>query len=1002
MDKSPLNPGSLWRRWEPHIHSPDTVLNDQFNGENAWEEFIDAIEATEPAIEALGLTDYCVLSNYQRTVSTKEAGRLPNVKLIFPNIELRLAIATERANPINFHLLISPDDPHHVAEAERFLGRLEFRMPGDKFLCRQTDLIRLGRSHAESIVSDTAALRIGVTQFKVDIDQFLEEWEASKWIQSNALIAVAASRSDGTSGLQKDASFAATRQKIERIAHVIFSANPGDRAFWLGKSKLSPEKIMEYFGSLKPCLHGSDAHKLKDVGAPAKDRYSWVKGDPTFEALRQACMEPEHRTMIGPFPPSGPSTSQVIRSVSVSDAPWFTSSLIPLNPGLVGIIGARGSGKTALADMIAAGAHSLSEHLDERSFVKRASRFFSDEVARLVWDDEEETECCLSDIGIQEGTARPHVQYLSQKFVEALCSSEGATEALVSEIEEVIFAAHPPEARQGSTNFEELRDARAALARQKRSTHERSIHQIGEMIARERDKRDGLPALKANLKQLRIQLKRDERAKSALVTKDGKARSKALDKVSKAVDAVRQKIGLLEKRKNSLRLLDAHVLERRSRLAGQEMQALSAEYRDANLSRPEWEMFLTDFVGDVDKLIKSKLREVDKAIRALQGSPVPRPFVQQDDGSLTPYQESILPEGKAVKSVPLKTLQAEANRLEALVGIDERKLDQFKKLTKRITKTGAELSKIKAKIKDADKAKDRIRDFVEQRNSDYARVCEGIVAEEDALRELYQPLSSQLAAEEGSLARISVSIKRHVDIAEWAQQGESLLDLRRAGGFRGRGALLHAVREELQIPWECATAEELANVMASFRNRYRKKFVNSAPYDPETNLRGYRQWSKEISEWIYSTDHIQVTYSLQFDGVDIERLSPGTRGIVLLLLYLAVDQEDDRPLIIDQPEENLDPKSIFDELVGRFRQNKARRQVIMVTHNANLIVNADADQVIVASCTPQSPDELPSISYQSGSLEDPIIRQHVCDILEGGEHALRERAKRLRVDLRNH
>ena len=142
-----------------------------------------------------------------------------------------------------------------------------------------------------------------------------------------------------------------------------------------------------------------------------------------------------------------------------------------------------------------------------------------------------------------------------------------------------------------------------------------------------------------------------------------------------------------------------------------------------------------------------------------------------------------------------------------------------------------------------------------------------------------------------------------------------------------------------------------------------------------------------------------MTYSLTFDGLDIEQLSPGTRGIVLLLLYLAIDQEDERPLIIDQPEENLDPKSIFDELVDRFKMGKLRRQIIIVTHNANLIVNADADQVIVATCGPHTPGELPTISYQSGGLEDQDIRKHVCDILEGGENALKERAKRLRVNI---
>jgi energy-coupling factor transporter ATP-binding protein EcfA2 len=132
------------------------------------------------------------------------------------------------------------------------------------------------------------------------------------------------------------------------------------------------------------------------------------------------------------------------------------------------------------------------------------------------------------------------------------------------------------------------------------------------------------------------------------------------------------------------------------------------------------------------------------------------------------------------------------------------------------------------------------------------------------------------------------------------------------------------------------------------------------------------------------------------------KLSPGTRGVVLQLLYLAPDEADDRPLIIDQPEENLDPKSIFDELVGLFLEAKNKRQVIMITHNANLFVNTDADQVIVARAGPHAPGQLLSISYVSGGLESASILQAVCDILEGGARAFHERARRLRVMLDRH
>ena len=136
-----------------------------------------------------------------------------------------------------------------------------------------------------------------------------------------------------------------------------------------------------------------------------------------------------------------------------------------------------------------------------------------------------------------------------------------------------------------------------------------------------------------------------------------------------------------------------------------------------------------------------------------------------------------------------------------------------------------------------------------------------------------------------------------------------------------------------------------------------------------------------------------------YDGVDIEKLSPGTRGIVLLLLCLALDDDDDRPLVIDQSEENLDPQSVFDELVPIFTAAKARRQVVMVTHNANLVINTDADQIIVADASPQPDGGLPRLNYRAGGLDNAGIRKAVCDILEGGETAFQERARRLRVRL---
>jgi len=105
----------------------------------------------------------------------------------------------------------------------------------------------------------------------------------------------------------------------------------------------------------------------------------------------------------------------------------------------------------------------------------------------------------------------------------------------------------------------------------------------------------------------------------------------------------------------------------------------------------------------------------------------------------------------------------------------------------------------------------------------------------------------------------------------------------------------------------------------------------------------------------------------------------------LLKIFLA---EGDCPLIVDMPEENLDNKFIYEELVEAFRQAKRKRQIIIATNNANLVVNTDAEEVIVA----EFKDNV--IKYTVGSMEDKSIRDEITAILEGGEEALKKREQK--------
>lgn len=304
--------GSTWRRWDPHIHAPGTALNNQF-GANAWESYLTAVEQSEPRIEALGITDYYSIDDYEVILSHKAAGRLSDAGLIFPNVELRLPTATGSDHPVNIHLLISPEAADHVDQTRRFLRTLKFESAGESYAGDRDDLIRLGKVHDRSIIDDSAALRAGTNQFKVSITNLKDSFAKSAWAQDNILVAVAGGSNDGTSGVRaKGGSLEATRQEIERFAHVIFAAAPKQREFWLGDGALSRDELASKLDGPKPCPHGSDAHNLAKVGKPDDDRYTWIKGDATFETLRQACLEPRERAIVAATPPTGALPHRVV------------------------------------------------------------------------------------------------------------------------------------------------------------------------------------------------------------------------------------------------------------------------------------------------------------------------------------------------------------------------------------------------------------------------------------------------------------------------------------------------------------------------------------------------------------------------------------------------------------------------------------------------------------------------------------------------------------------
>jgi hypothetical protein len=965
---------------------PGTVLSDQY-GQTSIAEALDELSSRDPSIEAVGITDYATTASFRRATEAWEAGAGQGIKLLFPNIELRLDLPTTKGSGVNLHLLCSPDE---IEEVDRFLRLVEFSFRDRQFQAERSSLIALGRAVAQDgDLDEVAALREGTTQFKVNFGRFRQRYQEDAWAREHCLVGFAGGQQDGTSGVRASGGgFEAQRQEIERFAHIIFSGNPQQRAFWLGNGADTPEQLAAKYGGRKLCLHGSDGHDLAQLGVPAQKRYCWLRGDTSFETLQQACIEPATRAFIGSDRPGASQAQGRLTRLTVTSPGWFPEQPMPINAGLVAIIGARGSGKTALADLLAVGAGSNEPCGNPSSFVRRADDLINDAAVATEWTDGAITTQSLVAGLVVDASEPPPVRYLSQQFVEQLCAVDGVSDKLRYEIERVVFNSWPVEHRLGATDFDQLLALRLQTARSQQQAELDSIANLTIDISTQRLLKESLPELRGKLEAHEKELTQLQRESTDLTRKTDRTRAERLAAVSNALEEREQDLQAVERMLVALRALHSDVQIARSTKFPRHFGSLREEHSGAGLASNEWDQFKIDFAGDVNELI-NRHREATEARRTAIAGSVP------DEASLPQLADLDVSE---LSQRTVAELRGERGRLQRLVGLDEQRTKRLTVITDKASQTRSAMTRLRETLADAQQAGERIDRFSTKRLDHYESYFDALLTEESELNELYRPLDRILSSGHGSISRLRFVVRRSVDIPEWAARGEALLDLRTEGPFRGHGKLADLAASDLGAAWQSGNGDAAAAAIRAFSQQYSESLRVQSNVD-RTNELAYRDWEKRVSEWLYGADHVTLRYSLEYDGLDITRLSPGSRGIVLLLLYLAIDEEETVPLIIDQPEENLDPESVYSELVDMFRKTSERRQVIMVTHNANLVVNTDVDQVIVASCGQLEFGKLPELQYLSGGLENPQIREAVCQVLEGGEQAFRERARRLRVRL---
>ncbi len=361
MSYTSFSRGSEWRKWDLHIHTPETKKNDQFEGssvEEKWEKYAQSINESNEDIAVVGITDYFSIENYFKFKEFISQGKITKkFNLVLPNIEIRVTPVTGSSTPINLHCIFNPEIESHIET--RFLSKLNFSYSGSNYSAKKEELVRLGKSlPGKSGIGDEEAFKEGINNYVVSIDAIRELFEKDTDLRENTIIVVSNKSTDGASGIRNHEEFFisptqsqldATRWSIYQFSDAIFSSSEKDYLYFIGQGPDNKKSLIEKCGNLMPCYHGCDAHENSKIFKPDLNRFCWIKADPTFQGLKQTVYECEDRVKIQTLKPDIKNDRFIIDKLQfVDNGKLFGNQHIFLNENLNAIIGGKSSGKSLL------------------------------------------------------------------------------------------------------------------------------------------------------------------------------------------------------------------------------------------------------------------------------------------------------------------------------------------------------------------------------------------------------------------------------------------------------------------------------------------------------------------------------------------------------------------------------------------------------------------------------------------------------------------------------
>jgi ABC-type lipoprotein export system ATPase subunit len=896
-------PGSQWRKWDLHVHTPMSLVQNYGDPATAWSRYLDDIEKLPEEIKVLGINDYIFIDGYRRVVEERKNGRLKNIDLVLPVIELRLdkfGGSGSQIARVNFHAIFS-DQVEADAIQTQFLSALHTKyhlLPEHDHIHTSglwyssptpASLAELGKKIIESVPAAErgkfkSPMEEGFNSLCFPLEHVLEILEKPVF-HGKCLTAIGKTE---WAAVRWNDNTIAEKKNIINKCHFVFTASASPETYQAARTSLKAGGVNHHL------LDCSDAHDLST--SKEKDRLgncsAWIKGDPVFETLRQALFDFEHRVSVELNHPLMPFLRiEEVKLKFPEDALLVGENAKPtpfcfrgehrfrFSPYLTCIIGGRGAGKSTLLNL-------LHEKLQPGK-----NPFF-----KTHWLDPKRTAEVSACVAVDGDKQLMEVEFILQNEVEQ-------------------FAVDP--SRLTSAIFGRLR---------KLDTE----NELGALLEQAAKERENTTTQAAKVKAL---------AETKL---DLALRTKELERNNSLVQSF---------------TTDEYVaLSRRLGELNREAQSLKSG--------------------------KDRYQALLQGLRSLMSTPKPRlPSAEGNayDARITAIQQSLETLLAAeVANADVQAAEATSTNIQASIVDFRARLDRF--LTERglSQENQGEVGKATEAVASLNAKIPALRTLIDETAASIAAFAPAA-----ELPDKYaKAIGERLAKINLTLKDLSTEVKPIVltyefDAATLNARMLSWVMEKIGSDEKVRIDHVESVFEQIDFTkaWTYEPFVEALREDGKTAKMAREFFAERSNFE----LAMLEAWRLRMS--FEELQRIEVTY----DGRPIDQSSFGQRctaAIVILILL------GNNPIVIDEPEAHLDSALIARYLVDLVKRTKRNRQVIFATHNANFVVNGDAELITLLDVGPDH-----RTTAKEATIENLEHRARLLG-LEGGREAFRLRERR--------